>query len=43
VIGIEGADPDSVRKVKHVVPASVERYGGHRRHRQLKPELSGET
>jgi taurine dioxygenase len=26
-----------------VMPASVERYGGHRRHRQLKPELSGET
>ena len=43
VIGVKGADPDSVRKVKHVVPASVERYGGHRRHQQLKPGLSGET
>jgi alpha-ketoglutarate-dependent taurine dioxygenase len=43
VVGIKSVDPDSVRKVKHVVPASVERYGGHRRHQQLKPELSGKT
>jgi taurine dioxygenase len=43
VVGVKSADPDSVRKVKHVVPASVEQYGGHRRHQQLKPELSGET
>ena len=43
VVGIKGADPDSVRKVRHVVPGSVERYGGHRRHQQLKPEPSGET
>jgi taurine dioxygenase len=43
VIGVKAADPDSVRKVKHVVPANVERYGGHRRYQRLKPELSGET
>ena len=43
VVGVKGADPSSVRKAKHAVPANVERYGGHRRHQQLKPELSGET
>jgi hypothetical protein len=36
VVGVNGADPGSVRKAKHAVPANVERYGGHRRHQQLK-------
>ena len=31
VIGVKTADPDSVRKAKHVVlPANIDRYGGHR-------------
>jgi hypothetical protein len=35
VIGVKRADPDGVRKAKSLVPANVERYGGHRPHRQV--------
>jgi taurine dioxygenase len=35
VSGIERADPESVRKAKYLVPANVDRYGGHRPHLQL--------
>jgi taurine dioxygenase len=35
VTGVERANPDSVRKTKYLLRPSVERYGGHRPHRQL--------
>jgi taurine dioxygenase len=35
VSGIERADPESVRKAKYLVPANVDRHGGHRPHLQL--------
>jgi taurine dioxygenase len=40
VTGVERADPASVCKAKVLVPAGVERHGGHKPHR-LQPELSG--
>jgi len=32
VSGVERADPDSVRKSKYLVPADVDRHGGHKPH-----------
>jgi taurine dioxygenase len=40
VTGVERADPASVQKAKLLVPASVERHGGHKPHRHLQPELN---
>src|SRR5215472_14392803 len=40
VIGVKRADPDGVRKAKSLVPANVERYGGHRPHRQVQSKQS---
>jgi alpha-ketoglutarate-dependent taurine dioxygenase len=40
VTGVERADPASVCKAKVLVPAGVERHGGHKPHRQPQPELS---
>jgi hypothetical protein len=34
VTGVERADPESVRKAKIVVPANVDRHGGHKPHPQ---------
>jgi taurine dioxygenase len=33
VTGVARADPASVRKAKHLVPANVDRHGGHKPHR----------
>ena len=33
VTGVPRADPDSVRKAKILVPANVDRHGGHKPHR----------
>ena len=35
VTGVERADPDSVRKAKYLVPANVDRHGGHRPHLEV--------
>jgi taurine dioxygenase len=35
VTGVERADPDSIRKAKSLLPADVERHGGHRPRREL--------
>ena len=40
VTGVERADPASVSKAKLLVPAGVERHGGHKPHREPQPELS---
>jgi taurine dioxygenase len=36
VTGVKNADPESVRKAKYMVPANVDRHGGHKPHPQLK-------
>ena len=33
VTGVERADPESIRKAKILVPANVDRHGGHKPHR----------
>ena len=38
VTGVERADPASVRKAKILVPANVDRHGGHKPHRQAQQE-----
>jgi alpha-ketoglutarate-dependent taurine dioxygenase len=40
VTGVARADPSSVRKAKYLVPAHVDRHGGHKPHRPLERELS---
>jgi taurine dioxygenase len=35
VTGVERADPEIVRKAKYLVPANVDRHGGHKPHPQL--------
>ncbi len=40
VTGVERADPDSVRKAKILVPANVDRHGGHKPHAPVQRETS---
>jgi hypothetical protein len=40
VTGVQRADPAGVRKAKYLVPANVDRHGGHKPHSPVQRELS---